>query len=120
MFGNPWKEKYPNLSKAEYKKRIAGNKQVLQQLAAHGDNAGIERELLHYVYFADSDARDAFQADVIALGYETRPAQADMGIVVTSNNRTDQETVDHVVLSLLDLAVARNGDYDGWETKICR
>ncbi|MDL2220101.1 ribonuclease E inhibitor RraB [Eubacteriales bacterium OttesenSCG-928-N14] len=120
MLGNKWKEKYPNLSNAEYKKRIEGNKQILLQLSKHGDNPTTERDVLHYVYFTDINDCNAFQTDVIALGYEIKSTQASLGIVVTSHHQADKETVDAVVLQLLNLAVARNGDYDGWETKICK
>jgi Protein of unknown function (DUF1260). len=117
MFGNSWKKKYTYLSK-EYKKLISGNRQVLAQLGKLGDNQMLERELLHYIYFNKETDCAAYDAEVQSSGYLVKPAQVGLGVIVSSNNKTDIATVNDVVLLLANLAAAHNGEYDGWETTI--
>jgi len=114
------KNRYPYLSEERYKEEIKGNQDVLAMLADKKDNSTIKRDVLHYIYFDSDEQKNNFITESNKIGYKIEPIEDENGIIIILNSTTDKETIDEQVLEICNLAVKYNGEYDGWETSICK
>lgn len=113
---------YPNEETMEYMQ----NQKVLEQLLKHGDNLTKARQVDHWIYFKNSDDRNAFAKKVIKDGFMVegkekledgdRPYQ----LHISRQDKVDIESISKITLSLRKMASELNGDYDGWETFIVK
>jgi len=75
------------------------------------------------MYFRSKASRSLFGDTAVAAGFKvvsepSSKGELPFGIVVARTQSIEQETIDHTVLELLNLARRFDGDYDGWETPI--
>lgn len=103
------------------------NDGVLQNLAEHGDQHSIPREVDFRICFADESSRTRFRKAVEAAGYEFRgeshSAESDQlpyKLQIWLEMPVDKESIDETCLDLMDLAEACDAKFDGWETSIVK
>lgn len=100
------------------------NRKVLRTLQQHGDNAEKERQIDHWIYFGTEASREAYWQQIRDLGFKTEEQHtADNGenpycLHVSRPDKTDEDSIDDVVMLLWELAQQVNARYDGWETVI--
>ena len=114
---------YP--SKIEYQSIL--NRRVLENLTKHGDALEKEREVEHYIYFQNKDARESFITKVqeedfkiVDQSFDHSQAGYPFGLVISRKDKVDAKTVDETVLFLVLLATECKGEYDGWETCVLK
>jgi regulator of RNase E activity RraB len=95
------------------------NRKVLEALTKNGDNHSIPRDVDHFVYFQNRDARSSFVEKAAALGYKCELIEADradwmFGVQLVREQAVEQSSIDKSVMELVDLAERFGGDYDGW------
>lgn len=100
------------------------NRKVLRTLRQRGDLPEKERHIDHWVYFATEADRDLYWKQIQPFGFmvEGWPADTDaelpVGLQVSRNDKTDEDSIDLAVMLLWELAHQMNARYDGWETVI--
>lgn len=97
---------------------------VLQSLENHGDDASIVRPIDHWAHFAaDAGARE-FAAWAADRGYHVssvEPTQDGTLCVRLSHTGTVQlSAISSHTIALRRKAAELAGDYDGWETPVCK
>jgi regulator of RNase E activity RraB len=98
----------------------AKNRKVLAALANAGDLSGVPRDVEHFVYFEDRGMLRQFVREAVSAGYrhagdlEPHEPGGPAGAKIVSNHPMTPEIVDEHTLAILEMAVARGGDYDGW------
>ena len=105
--------------------QLMGNQRVLAQLAEHGDDHSVPREVTHWIGFQNADDRDAFadtaQQDgfrLVATSDDDDQHDLPFGLTIGRDQPVTPDVIDAVVLELFDRAEAAGGDYDGWETSV--
>jgi regulator of RNase E activity RraB len=100
---------------------------VVEALEGAGDPLTQARRVDHWLYFETAASRDAFAAAAIRAGFATEPEAGDGpnddGLFkrqVYRDDFADIERIHAVVMQLVVLGEAHNGDYDGWETFVLR
>lgn len=122
-----WKEffkiLYPN---AEEMQGLA-NDGVLRNLAEHGDDHAISREVDFSIRFADESSRKRFRKAVEAAGYGIRHESIEetadalpYELQVWLDTPVDKETIDDTCFDLMDLAEACDAKFNGWETSVMK
>lgn len=102
------------------------NRRVCEALESHGDSLAEPREIDHWAYFADADARDLFVARVATQGFALREAwgpDEDSEHYVAQVFRIDAPAfarIDAITHPLLQAALELDGDYDGWECAVIK
>ncbi len=103
------------------------NDGVLRNLAEHGDQHSMPREVDFLIRFADETSRARFRKAVEAAGYEIRdeshaeePGKLPYKLQIWLDMPLDKETIDETCLDLMDLAEACDAKFDGWETSIMK
>ena len=107
-------------------RRVIQNRRVLETLASHGDVHEQPREVTHWIYFANSNGRQRYQAIVQKSGFqivdswenEEEDGDQPMGLQIARVDRVDYHSINEVVLYLHDKAIECKGNYDGWETQV--
>ena len=126
LFGNEpdWRTFHESIEPLPEERQTIQDRRVLAHLAELGDDSSVIRGVDHWVYFADSLARDAFGRRASEHGYAVRSTRDDAteprrhGIQVSRDQPADEESITTAVRVLYRLALELNGDYDGWETSV--
>ena len=96
------------------------DKQVLEQLAAHGDNPAIARPVMHFFYGHVNELSELNQRLVFPgwTGGELAKGPKDYRFVATKETDLTEGSVElmmsEVGQAMSDLSV----EYDGWETSV--
>jgi uncharacterized protein (TIGR01619 family) len=100
------------------------NRKVIRTLKQHGDLEEKPRQIDHYIYFATEADRELYWQKISKenfvvqqrslSGVEERP----YSLHVSRVDRTDETSINTVVLFLWELASLLNADYNGWETVV--
>lgn len=103
------------------------NDGVLRNLAEHGDQHSIPRDVDFWICFADEVSRARFRKAVEAAGYGVREESYDeesgelpYKLQIWLDMPVDKETIDETCLDLMDLAEACDAKFDGWETSVVK
>jgi hypothetical protein len=103
--------------------QLAGDRQTVEALIAHGDPLTKARQVDHWIYFPTAKDRDAFVGEVKPLGFsanthdegdEPNPHCA----CVSRVDHVDLVSIHKVVMTLFAVAKRHTGDYDGWECPV--
>jgi hypothetical protein len=102
------------------------NRRVVHALRENGDVLVEPRPVRHWIYFSDPAARKQFILRVALEDFsvptnclsEHPGTVRPFGVCVERQDRVDEQSIDDVVLGLLEHAKATNGEYDGWESKV--
>jgi uncharacterized protein (TIGR01619 family) len=103
---------------------IIQSRRVCQALEERGDALQAPREIDHWLSFANAQAMAAYVAAVLPQGFAVRSqatAPDDDGRWGLQLWRVDvpgYAAINEVTLPLFDLALATEGDYDGWEAVV--
>ena len=101
------------------------NRRVLDNLESHGDSLTKTRQVDHWICFKTQDDRqtfldkikdDGFQ--IINQDYYADNAEFPYSLQIARVDNVDIDSVNDYTLSLWQLAIECNGDYDGWETSV--
>ena len=118
-----WKEFFKILYPNPEELQGLMNDGVLRDLAEHGDQHSVPREVDFRIRFADKASRTRFRKAVEAAGYEFREeshspelGQHPYGLQIWLEMPVDKESIDETCLDLMDLAEACDAKFDGWET----
>lgn len=96
------------------------NRGVRDQLAKHGDDHMIVRQIDHFAYFSSEHARDSYRDAVVRHGFLIDDAnQSPDGKFELVFRRADRPNdMDEVTIELHQMAKERGGEYDGWGCEI--
>ena len=104
--------------------QIAASRMLCETLEEQGDTRTQVREIDHWAYFPDAEARSAFVEACVHSGFSLRGTSdpsgpwEGYGAQLWHRDVPTDEAMEQVTLLLYDLALAAGGDYDGWETRI--
>jgi hypothetical protein len=115
-----WKDLFPN----EDDWQVIQDLRVLDAIAKRGDDGSSPRHIDHWAYFAVGDAAEQFLRWIQERGYSS-------GIIDTADDGKFRVRFAHKgTLELSDItshsmalrrkASELGGDYDGWETSVCK
>ncbi len=126
-----WEEIYPTPDDW----RLISDMQVIEALEQHGDNSDTVRQIDHWAYFLTQETAELFAAWAREQGYEV----ANVGVVEPDEEAEADEEPDERIqvhfshqgpatlgdISSHTIALGRKaeefgGEYDGWETPICK
>ncbi|MEL6651374.1 MAG: DUF695 domain-containing protein [Bacteroidota bacterium] len=110
-------------SQVEYQSIL--NRRVLEKLKENGLTASDTQEVEHFLYFYSETAREMFleriaqdNFRVIGKGYTEASARPPYSLVLVREDKMDTQTIDAVVLYLIQAAEHCQGEYDGWGTAV--
>lgn len=121
-----WNQYFETLHPNEREEQVIANGHILQSLQNAGDHPEVVREVQHWVYFPNAEARGSFEQRVQQLGYQTTERQDQsvgpnpFSLCVSKPTSLEDMTINDVVLELFDLAQEYDADYTGWETSVQR
>ena len=102
------------------------DRRLTDLMEEHGDTLTTPRRVDHWAYFASAEARDQFVSAAKQAGFELESAsdadeqERPFGAQVFRVDAVELEHIHEVVMQLHALAVAHDGDYDGWESPVER
>lgn len=102
----------------------SATERVIEVLAEHGDALTTVREIDHFSYFPDVEARARYLDKCLAAGFKLRRLSdpykpgAGFGAIIFHSDVPDEDVLLKVHALLTELASAEGGDYDGWETQL--
>lgn len=103
-------------------RRWIEDRRIVDVLVDEGDPLDRPRPVDHWAYFPTAAQRDAFAAAAEAQGFAWRPTQVDAeaapGAHLTRDDPVHLAHIHGVSSTLVRLAEAHGGEYDGWETPI--
>ncbi|MEM6346618.1 MAG: DUF695 domain-containing protein [Bacteroidota bacterium] len=112
---------YP--SQVEYQSIL--NRRVIEKLKENGVSVAETQEVEHFLYFYSETAREMFleriQNDnfrVIGKGFTEGSGRPPYSLVLVREDKVDTQTIDAVVLYLIQAAELCQGEYDGWGTAV--
>jgi hypothetical protein len=115
-----WRDLFPT----EDDWQVIQDLKVLESARTNGDDATIARSIEHWAYFPDRSAAQDFSAWAQSSGYGLRATEAaDDGRFCVRLSHEGTLYLDDITSHTINLrrrASALGGDYDGWETPICR
>lgn len=93
-----------------------GNRDVLDQLLAHGDAPGLPREIDHFALFEAAGAVQGFVKSLQGTAIGEVNVETDPEGVTTVSFKTfgSLSDIDEVTIALMRAAEAHDGTYDGW------
>ncbi|MBF9254376.1 DUF695 domain-containing protein [Pontibacter sp. 172403-2] len=101
------------------------NTRLMQQLEEQGDQAYVPRKITHWLYFKTATDRAAVLQALTAQNYTLELAEEEpkeevypQKLVISRQNKADDETINEVTMELFRLAQQHNGEYDGWESPV--
>ena len=106
--------------------QLIKNQHVITSLNEHDDQLDVPREVAHWAYFPEENARNTFVTRSQSLGFALRnsssPESSDdpWGATVTRVDPVDYWSIADATLALHDLAIELGGEYDGWETPVVK
>lgn len=121
-----WSHYYDFLCPDDERMQWIQDRRVVESLMERGDPLKRPRRVDHWVYFEVAGKRDAFVRAATDAGFALESAHED----ATSERRycaqihrvdaVELEEIHDVVMSLIELALDHDGEYDGWETSVER
>lgn len=96
------------------------DRQVLQQLAEHGDDPRIVRPVVHWLFGNEADLRELGRRLADRGWTDTEPKEDDDGWLISPAKRSDL-SAEAIIAMNNDINQASNGldvDHDGWETSV--
>lgn len=112
---------YP--SQIEYQSIL--NRRVIEKLKENGVTVSETQEVEHFLYFYSETAREMFlerihndNFRVIGKGFTEGSGRPPYSLVLVREDKVDTQTIDAVVLYLLQAAELCQGEYDGWGTAV--
>jgi len=116
-----WKQYFDALYPSPRDMQRMANRDVLDALERNGDVHTIVREVDHTLDFPSETARKRFCNQVLEQGYRLTQESEFEGergfrMTVSRDHSVDQDTIDEIVLNLMELAEQFGGEYDGWGT----
>jgi regulator of RNase E activity RraB len=124
-----WSQYLEVLYPSDVDLRRIENRRVVETLKEHGDALQVPREVDHHLYFPTEQSRQAFVLEVRREGFAVRNAvggdNADDGrqlleLHISRCDAVDQDSIDAVVIGLMERAKALGGQYDGWGAPVMR
>ena len=100
------------------------NRDTCDVFESKGDKLDSEREIDHWIYFEDEQAKHSFLTAAKDKGFEVRHsgkpdgAQGTYWAQIYRVDVLSRDNIDSVCLELFDLAKKVGGDYDGWEAPV--
>jgi uncharacterized protein (TIGR01619 family) len=120
-----WEAYLSFLYPSDRDRQVIENRRILVALEEHGDDHSISRPVQHWAYFKSADQRAAFANEISSIGFEiktqTELGESDAfpyGISFVRDSTVDEESINNLVLDLVDRTTKHGGDYDGWETSV--
>jgi len=113
---------YPNEEIQNY----LADQNVIRNLQKAGDKLTKKRRVEHWVYFTKKSEMESFKLEVIEQGFKVQfagkieDASTPYELKFWRIDKVDIESIYPITSSLRKLALAFNGDYDGWETSVER
>ena len=104
--------------------QIAASRALCATLEEQGDARTQVREIDHWAYFPNAEARGQFVEASLHAGFRLRGTSEptgpweQYGAQIFHRDVPSDEAMEQVTLFLYDLATDAGGDYDGWETRI--
>jgi regulator of RNase E activity RraB len=117
-----WEELFP--SSEEW--RVIQDMKVLEALKGHGDDPSIARRIDHWLYFPQRTQRDRFATWAERNGFSVDNTSDDgesevkYGLQIYHTARPELQEISAMTRLLLRKAQELHGDYDGWETSVCK
>jgi hypothetical protein len=116
-----WSELYPN----EDNWQVIRDRGLERHLQDAGDPLTEAREIQHWAWFGTAESRDAFVAAVPHLAEVVALDEAPEGddrfrARLRHHGLPDHLSMHAVTIGLSRAARAHGGEYDGWETTVCR
>jgi uncharacterized protein (TIGR01619 family) len=103
------------------------NLRVIEQLGSHGDIHEKERQVDHWIYFANEQDRASFIRKLNGKGFRVEGKETvdhtdgkPFQLHISRVDKITPGSADAYILDLWQLAHDCNGDYDGWETFIVK
>lgn len=102
------------------------DRRLVETLHENGDSLAAPRRVDHWIYFAASRKRNTFITAVALHGFDVAERLDNEGGALPYGarvHRVDPVELEHiheVVVMLVELALAHEGEYDGWETAVVR
>lgn len=97
-----------------------GNRDVVRQLLAHGDDPEKPRLINHFAYFPTEAGRAGFAAWLAEHGYLVAPfgPSGNDQLAVLFERIDVPNQIDDATVALYQAAGENGGDYDGWECEV--
>jgi len=119
-----WRTYFDFLFPGDREMQSIQNRRVCESLQRQGDPLTQAREIDHWAYFPNRDARARFVKAATALGHMLRqehdPQDDDdqFGAQVYRTDIPSLDGIDAVTWPLFNAAKEAGGEYDGWETVV--
>jgi uncharacterized protein (TIGR01619 family) len=119
-----WKTYFEFLYPSATDRQCIENRRVCDVLEKRGDLLNRAREIDHWAYFPNADARSAFIDGAVRLGFRLcSTSEPDgpgdhYGVRISRVDLPAPDSIDDVILPLFQLAAQLGGRYDGWETQV--
>lgn len=98
------------------------NAGLLAQLAEHGDDGTVPRQITHRALFADRDSAGEFAARITEIGHEVEAFSDhdddDLPVAVEFGRADAPASLNEVTGLLVQIAAEYAGRYDGWGTHV--
>lgn len=93
-----------------------GNREVVDQLLAHGDDPNLKRDIDHFALFDTTGDVDGFVKSLqgTAVGDVSVETNADEVTTVAFKTHDCLTDIDEVTIALSSAAATYHGNYDGW------
>ena len=97
---------------------VKKNGEVREALASNGDDGTIPRNVRHFLYpaFFPDRKRDQIASRLSELGFSTRYAECDHGLIVEEDREVASGDFDNLTEALAKMMREQGWEYDGWES----
>ena len=110
-----WEDYFGFLYPDEFSYQTMQNRKVLMQLEKNGDKMEVPREIDHFIYFKEAEAKGFKVLLSDEKTVEERKAENYTHPYTVQATREDSPLdIDDIVWDLLELASPFEGNYDGW------
>lgn len=103
------------------------NDLIIRNLLEHGDILEKERQVDHWIYFAQPHEREKYLSAIKGKGFRVESmeqveykTERPFKLQISRNDKVTPEATDQYIIELWKIANECNGVYDGWETFIVR
>lgn len=115
-----WKDLYPT----EEDRHMIEDLRVIAGLRAEGDNTDLRRRVDHWAYFSSDIAAESFCQWAMEASYGVEAAGKDeeerYRVRLFHEASMHWEDITSHTITVRHKAVELGGDYDGWETQVCK
>ena len=120
-FDPGWRTYQRELSPVPYPLQARENREIVDVLLAAGDRLGAPRLIEHWAYFASEDKARCAAQELAGRGFEASiepDEDRGTGLRLRRCDAVDQRKMDLVCAEILDIVLAHQGTYDGWESPV--